>query len=421
MHNLGMDADVMADVVNAMEGEATMCAANPRKQFFLLGGDLNFDDDDNDDDCAGRAEGGRLRRFVGSLVELHQSSPTRMAETADWRMRRLGRFYTALPGWLLVTMSALRYAPEVLSGKGISDHGVLGLSLQGRRKTTAKDRPIPAFVARSQVFAARLLELEAAAAIERGAPYAKLAAMKDMIREAARLAQQELRLTFAGEACGRSMAMMGMARALASTDHGLVAILVSAHGCLREFVSEGGELKDVAAFSHALSAARWAELGGSDSECEKAGGCRPRRSRFAQLWPPSNRRFNFRGIRTDPIPNSAAFEAGPMNDAMRREWAPVFAERPVRTDVVRASFATAPYGGPSLPSPRRRWLTLLVRLGSRGRRPPDPTVFITPFGGSKDPWPLPFRRKSCGRLRMANHRHSGSTSRRGSSFPRRRL
>lgn len=73
------------------------------------------------------------------------------------------------------------------------------MTLRNRRRIPVASRPVPASVAWSEVFAKRLLKLEAAADLRHDPPFAKLAAMKDMIHEAACLAQQELRVAYADE------------------------------------------------------------------------------------------------------------------------------------------------------------------------------------------------------------------------------
>lgn len=100
VHNHGVAACAMRDIVNSLCGEAARCAAGPRQRLFVLAGDFNYADlgDARHQDGSyrrdGRPEQRGLRDFTNELLEAYQPSAT----CKGWDgLRRLDKFHG--DGW----------------------------------------------------------------------------------------------------------------------------------------------------------------------------------------------------------------------------------------------------------------------------------------------------------------------------------
>lgn len=121
---------------------------------------------------------------------------------------------------------------------GISDHGALLITPRPRQSLQPAMRPVPHWAARSPEFARRLLALERADGLRGMSAHGRLERHKELIREAARGACDELAARSASSPDARAAVLVATGSAIAADHRRLAERLHARHPVVREQCSQ---------------------------------------------------------------------------------------------------------------------------------------------------------------------------------------
>lgn len=234
VHNHGIDVEVMNGVVEVVEGEATRCAADPWHNIFLRGSWRRTR-------AKWRLQPRRKRGASPLSIEAtHQRHDRGLLAVAD--SHGGGCRAQAQPAGSLLhgapKLATRRYASGlrhphragVCRRAGHQRAWSDGNDVEGQSPYSG-GQPAGS-IERRTLGGLREASARAGADPRRDPPFAKLAAIKDMMREAARLAQHELRVAYAAEAQGRNMALLALARSRCRPWLGPARASLAARACV---------------------------------------------------------------------------------------------------------------------------------------------------------------------------------------------
>ena len=135
-----------------------------------------------------------LQHLLLQLVDVAGTLDTRY-DSANKMVSRLDRIYISVPTWLLTqfhVQSSTCSDPLTLHQRKISDHIPVVASFAAKRKTAHMERPIPPYVFDSPLYTKAVNALVQASNLDQLSVPLRLPKFKSIIREAARIARNDL-------------------------------------------------------------------------------------------------------------------------------------------------------------------------------------------------------------------------------------
>ena len=361
LHNFDIsncEFDIMKD---KLEGDILMAKNDPARFSAIVAGDFNFTAQGEgryfinrpgargDIDHTVRARSGQWPGILEKMVEMKQQAPTHIT-VSSMSLMTLDRVYLVAPAWLIVLMNVrgpVTHSPQHLHQRGISDHAPVLINFAPYKPIPVDQRPIPHHVAKSKWFAEALKTLEESIDLDSLAVPVRWQEHKRLIRQAGKIARQNILLNEATSSFSSAQALTTASRVIANNDTETAAILIKNSELCRQHIyvcQSQVFLHDAVAFGADIEAAKNILLAGEREDISNRM-ARPNTSdkkmirlkkqaalnaRRSLLWAPVAKRRTLAGLRlNDAHGNTEHVTRGAeeMATGLAAAWAPTFARK----------------------------------------------------------------------------------------------
>ena len=265
--------------------------------------------------------------------------------------------------------------PVTLHEQKISDHSPVIVSLAAKRQLRSDERPIPPYVFESPLYKKVLDALVNASGLQMLSVPLRLRKFKQLIREAARIARNDVLLKVQHRHESRATLYLSIARCVWRNDRQLFETLcVSSADAVRHLARDGDtiSIKDEGAFDVEFNEARRSAVAGRLRQLVSKSRVAALR-RMMKLWDPFGKKVSIAGIR---LSNGVVVDKpDEMLSALASTCGQVFSQKPI--DLHKATeFAehyTSHFDFSSAPPPSSRRFSRFLRRVSHSSAGVDGT------------------------------------------------
>ena len=295
-----------------------------------------------------------FQSVLGSLVEIQSTAPTHFSPDS-FSLGRLDRIYTSVPAWALCAAGhAVGHHddPIRMHRSGVSDHAPVCASLSVRKFLPRAERPIPREIFDYPRFQEAHNALCAAARLDSFPVVERWTLHKVIIREAATIVADELRVIDVDSPFAMNLAVSAIARCVWNGSSQVARTLMARCPLAADHITIGNEpgcvmLVDPLGFARVAESVRrdWHEYQASriDQDFPEAGEGRfasaakkkskkSALARVAKLWSPLDKRLVLKGVRvlsSCGVGPAVARSSQEQAEALSKAWAPTFEAKAV--------------------------------------------------------------------------------------------